>query len=122
ARIVKARQPAVPIHTDAVAGAGFIPLDVADSGADLMSLSSHKMGGPKGAGFLWARRGVLLQPVITGDDRERGRRAGQEDVPAIMGMVRALEIALPAAQERAATVGALSKRLIEGIGSIPGAT
>jgi cysteine desulfurase len=66
---------------------------------------------------LWARRGVLLQALITGDDRERGRRAGQEDVPAIMGMVRALELALPTYTDRAAQVGTLAAKLLEGIGS-----
>jgi cysteine desulfurase len=122
ARRVKARQPTVPVHTDAIAAAGYLPLDLVGLDVDLVSLSSHKMGGPKGAGLLWVKRGALIQPILTGDDRERGRRAGQEDVPAIMGMVRALEVALPVAEERAAIVGALSERLVEGVSSIPGAT
>jgi len=121
ARIVEARQPAVPVHTDAIAAAGYLPLDVTELGADLVSLSAHKFGGPKGAGLLWARRGVLLQPIISGDDRERGRRAGQEDVPAIMGMVRALELALPAASDRGDAVRALADRLVAGIAQgVPG--
>jgi cysteine desulfurase len=121
-RRVKAGHPSVPVHSDVIAAAGYLPLDLSSLGADLVSLSSHKLGGPKGAGLLWMKRGTLLQPAITGDDRERGRRAGQEDVPAIMGMVRALELALPAAEERAESVGALSTRLIEGMEAIPGAT
>src|SRR5262249_37020125 len=89
-RLVKGRNPSIPVHTDAVAAAGYMALEVEDLGIALLSLSAHKVGGPKGAGLLWARRGTLLQPLLTGDDRERGRRAGMEDVPAIMGMVRAL--------------------------------
>jgi cysteine desulfurase len=115
-RRVKARFPTVPVHTDAVAAAGFVPLDLAELGVDLLSLSAHKVRGPRGAGLLWATRGVLLQPQILGDDRERGRRAGMEDVPAIMGMARAFELALPAAAENAGRVGALTQRLIAGIG------
>lgn len=109
--VVKERSPAIPIHTDAVAAAGYLPLDVEQLGVDLLTLSAHKVGGPKGAGLLWARRGVLLQPQIVGGDQERGRRAGPEDVPSIMGMARALELALPTCTERAAQVGALAQRL-----------
>lgn len=112
---VKARAPAVPVHTDAVAAAGFLPLQVAELGLDLLSLSAHKFGGPKGAGLLWARRGVLLQPLLVGDDRERGRRAGFENVPAIMGMAWAVELALTTASEAAERVAALSGRLIREI-------
>ena len=121
ARLVKARNPAIPVHVDAIAAAGYLPLDVGDLGVDLISLSSHKVGGPKGAGLLWIRRGVLLQPQILGGDQERGRRAGTEDVPAIMGMARALENALPAAAQQAERVGALCSRLLDHVAqAIPG--
>jgi cysteine desulfurase len=121
-RRVKARYPAVPIHTDAVAVAGYLPLDVSELGVDLLSLSSHKVGGPKGAGLLWVRRGVLLQALLLGDDRERGRRAGLEDVPAIIGMVHAFEMALPSCGEAASRVGALSNQLMDRIREqVPGA-
>jgi cysteine desulfurase len=121
--VVKARFPSLPVHTDAVAVAGYLPLNVEELGVDLLSLSAHKVGGPKGAGLLWAKRGVLLQPLILGDDRERGRRAGMEDVPAIMGMARAFELAFPAAAENAGRIGALSHRLIaEILERVPGAT
>ncbi len=120
-RIVKGRGAAIPVHVDAVAAGGFVPIDVQDLGVDLLSLSSHKLGGPKGAGLLWIRRGVLLQAQILGGDQERGRRAGAEDVPAIMGMARALELALPSAAERAAHARGLSTRLIDGIvETVPG--
>lgn len=114
-RITKARSAAIPVHTNAVAAAGYVALNVAELGVDLLSISSHKIGGPKGAGLLWVRRGVLLQPLIVGGDQERGRRAGSEDVPAIMGMACALELALPAWEERAAHVGRLCGRLLDGI-------
>ena len=120
-RIVKERHPTVPVHTDAVAAAGYAPLGVAELGVDLLSLSAHKIGGPKGAGLLWVRRGTLLQPLLFGDDRERGRRAGLEDVPAIMGMARAVELNLPAWRERAETVGRLTARLIAAVERLPGA-
>jgi cysteine desulfurase len=119
-RAVKTRYPSVPIHTDAVAAAGYLPLDVAELGVDLLSLSAHKIGGPKGAGLLWVKRGVLLQPQLLGDDRERGRRAGMENMPAIMGMARAVELSLPSAAANAEHVGALGARLIAGITQMPG--
>ena len=115
ARRVKARFPAVPIHTDAVAAAGYVNLDVRTLGVDLLSLSAYKVGGPRGAGLLWARRGVLLQPQQLGGDQERGRRAGPEDVPAIMGMARAFELALPDWEARSAEVGARCARVIDRI-------
>ncbi len=114
-RIVKERQPAVPIHTDAVAAAGYVSLDVEQLGVDLLSLSSHKLGGPLGAGVLWMRRGVLLNAQMLGGDQERGRRAGPEDVPAIMGMARAFELALPSWEARAESVGGLTTKLMDGL-------
>jgi cysteine desulfurase len=82
---------------------------------DLLSLSGHKIGGPKGTGLLWVRRGVLLQPLLTGDDRERGRRAGMEDLPAIMGLAHALEIAIPVWEARTSQVERLASRLVDGV-------
>ncbi|MPZ13433.1 MAG: aminotransferase class V-fold PLP-dependent enzyme [Chloroflexi bacterium] len=123
ARSVKEHHPSVPVYTDAIAAAGYLPLDVERLGVDLLSLSAHKVGGPKGAGLLWVRRGVLLRGILHGDDRERGRRAGQEDVPAIIGLARALELALPEWSARAAHAGGLSARLMNGISNlVPGTT
>jgi cysteine desulfurase len=121
-RMVRDFNPSIAIHSDVVAAAGYLPLDVTDLGVDMVSISAHKLGGPKGAGLLWVRRGVLQQPIITGDDRERGRRAGMENVPAIVGIARALEIALPAASTRAEHVGRLCDQLLVGVpSSVPGA-
>jgi len=120
-RVVKAHGSTIPVHVDAAAAAGFVPIDVRDLGIDLLSLSSHKVGGPKGAGLLWMKRGTLLQAQILGGDQERGRRAGAENLPAIMGMASALDVALPNAQERGEQVRALSGRLVDGLReSIPG--
>jgi len=120
-RLVKQHSGAIPVHVDAVAAAGFVGINAPDLGVDLLSLSSHKVGGPKGAGVLWMKRGTLLQAQIFGGDQERGRRAGAENIPAIMGMARALELALPAAGERGEQMRRLSARLTDGLReSIPG--
>ena len=74
------------MHTDAVQSAGKIPMDARALGVDLLSISAHKFNGPKGAGALWIKRGTRMQPLLTGGKHERNRRAGTENVPAIVGM------------------------------------
>ena len=73
------------VHIDAAAGAGHVPIDFDELGADLMSVSAHKLGGPKGAGALLVRRGLRIPPMILGGEQERARRGGLENVPAIIG-------------------------------------
>ncbi len=110
-----ARERGALFHTDAVASAGRVPLDVNDLGVDLMSISAHQFRGPKGAGALYVREGLRIVPLIYGGIQEGGRRAGTEDVPAIVGMGRAAELAkdeVPANVERLA---AMRDRLVEGI-------
>lgn len=84
------KKQAIPFHTDAAQGFGKFPLDV-KQGIDFLSASSHKIGGPKGVGFLYAREGIDFKPVLRGGGQERGMRAGTENVPGIVGFAAALE-------------------------------
>lgn len=113
------REAGVPFHTDAVQAAGHIPIDVKAQRIDMLSLSAHKFHGPKGIGVLYARQGVSLTSLIEGGAQERGKRAGTENLPAIMGMAAALEDACAHMDENAKTVSALRDRLIRGLSQIP---
>ncbi len=116
------RAHGVPVHTDAVQAVGHIPVDVRQSGVDLLSVSAHKFGGPKGIGVLYARRGIRLHSVIPGGAQERGRRAGTENAPAAAGMAAALQARVSAMPEETARVRALRDRLIDGLQQTPGCT
>lgn len=108
-------------HTDAVQAAGKIPIDVEDLGVDLLSLSGHKFGGPKGVGVLYIRRGIMLDPLICGGHQEDGYRAGTENVMGIAGLGRAAEL-VPDRLDRMAQIGKLRDRLRQGIKRVvPGA-
>lgn len=113
------REAGVPFHTDAVQAAGHIPIDVKAQNIDMLSLSAHKFHGPKGIGVLYARQGVSLTSLIEGGTQERGKRAGTENIPAIMCMAAALEDACAHMDENAKTVSALRDRLIRGLSRIP---
>ena len=113
------REKGVLFHTDAVQAAGHLSIDVGKEHIDLLSLSAHKFHGPKGVGVLYARKGIPLQNLICGGAQERGKRAGTENLPAIMGMAAAFEEALADLDQRAAQVTALRDRLIDGLGQIP---
>jgi cysteine desulfurase len=109
------------MHTDAVQSAGKIPVDVRALDVDLLSLSAHKFNGPKGTGALWIKRGTRLQPILTGGKHERNRRAGTENVPAIVGMGVAARLAVKKMSAEGGRVAALRDRLEEGIlRAVPG--
>ena len=106
-------------HTDAVQAAGHLHIDVKAQNIDLLSLSGHKFHGPKGVGALYARRGIVLTNLIEGGAQERGKRAGTENIPAIVGMAAALKEACANLDENAKKVAALRDRLIAGLSQIP---
>jgi cysteine desulfurase len=118
----RARAAGALVHTDAVQAAGKIPVDVRALGVDLLSLSAHKFGGPKGAGALWVRPGVRLLALAAGGGQERGRRGGTENVAAIAGFGEAARLARLRAAEDGARLGSLLRRFeSELLASVPGA-
>ena len=112
-------QPIAEIGADAVQAAGHLPIDVKAQNIDLLSLSAHKFHGPKGVGVLYAKRGVALETIISGGAQERGKRAGTENIPAVMGMAAALEEACANMDEHRARLTGLRERLIHGLEQIP---
>ena len=113
------KEKGVLFHTDAVQAAGHLPIDVKTQNIDMLSLSAHKFHGPKGVGVLYARRGVPLTSLIEGGAQERGKRAGTENIPGIMGMAAALQDACEHMEANAVHVSHLRDRLIEGLSQIP---
>jgi cysteine desulfurase len=113
AAMAKAR--GVPFHTDAVQAVGKIPLRLSDSNIDLLSISGHKLHAPKGIGVLYIRKGTRIMPYITGGHQEGGRRAGTENVPAIVGLGKACEMAHDFVVEENTRVKALRDRLEKAI-------
>ena len=113
------REKGVIFHTDAVQAAGHLHIDVRAQNIDMLSLSGHKFHGPKGSGVLYARKGIPLVNIIEGGAQERGKRAGTENLPAIVGMAAALQEACDHIDENAAKVSALRDKLISGLSKIP---
>jgi cysteine desulfurase len=117
-----ARERGVPLHTDAVQTVGALPVDVNAPPVDLLTLSAHKFYGPKGAAALYVRRGTPLRPLIHGGSQERDRRAGTENVAAIVGMAAALGLAAAERAGEATRLSALRDRFIERVlADVPGA-
>lgn len=110
-----ARSRAIPFHTDAVQAVGKIPIDVHALGVDLLSMSAHKLYGPKGVGALFVRPGTPLDPLSHGGSHERGFRPGTENVPGIVGLGRALELCLEDMDAEPARLCRLTARLEQGI-------
>ncbi len=113
------RARGVPFHTDAVQAVGHLPIDVEAQHIDLLSASAHKFHGPRGVGFLYARKGIRLTNLIEGGAQERGKRAGTENVAGIVGMAAALEASAAHMEETAARLVPLRDRLIAGLREIP---
>ena len=109
----------VPFHTDAVQAVGHIAIDVKEQNIDMLSLSAHKFHGPKGIGALYVRKGIIISNLIEGGAQERGKRAGTENIPEIMGMAAALEAAVADIDKNTAYVTKLRDKLIAGLSKIP---
>ena len=113
------KEAGVVFHTDAVQAVGHLAIDVKKENIDMLSLSAHKFHGPRGVGALYCRRGLLLTNLIEGGAQERGKRAGTENLPGIMGMVAALEHAITNLPSYTARVTALRDKLIAELSKIP---
>ncbi len=112
------REAGVPFHTDAVQAFGKIPVDVDDLAVDLLSISSHKIYGPKGVGALYVRRGTAFAPLLHGGHHERGKRAGTENVPGIVGLARAAELSVADIPVEGPRLDRLRTKLWEGISAV----
>lgn len=109
------RKKGVLFHTDAVQAAGYVKINVAEQNIDLLSMTAHKIHGPKGCGLLYIRRGVKIQNLIDGGAQERNRRAGTENVAGIVGLDAALQIAIDSMERRNAKLVKMRDRLIDGL-------
>ena len=113
------REAGVLFHTDAVQAGGHLDLDVERDSVDLLALSAHKFEGPRGVGVLYCKRGIALKNLIEGGAQERNKRAGTENLPAILGMAAALEDAVAALPTEGPRIQALRTRLEDGLAKIP---
>ena len=114
------RSRGVLFHTDAVQAAGHEPIDLGSLGADMLSLSGHKLGAMKGVGALYIRKGIELPPLICGGGQERGRRSGTENIPAVISLAEALAESLEGLEDKNARLLEQRERLTDGLLSIPG--
>ena len=113
------REKGILFHTDAVQAVGHVPINVKEQNIDMLSSSAHKFHGPKGIGFLYAKKGIPLTNLIEGGAQERGKRAGTENVPEIVAMAAALEESASRMEENSAHMSAMRDRLIKGLWEIP---
>lgn len=118
AEVIRAHQPEVPrvpLHTDAVQAAAWLDLRTAAASADLISISAHKLGGPKGVGALVVRASTTIRPLVLGGGQERGRRSGTSNVAGIVGLAAALDETVTERTDSVARVSALRDRLVDGL-------
>lgn len=116
----KAKDPNVIFHTDAVQAAGMVPIDVRELGVDLMTVSGHKIYGPKGVGALYVKKGFRFQPLQVGGGQERKMRSGTENVPGIIGFGKAAELARQQLHDRIAHARRIRDEFLRGVLAIPG--
>lgn len=114
------REKGILFHTDAVQAVGNVPIDVQKMNIDLLSMAAHKFYGPKGMGALYIKKGIKIDGLIQGGSQERGRRAGTENIPGIVGMGKALSLASENMNEESKRLTYLRDRLIDGLLKIPG--
>lgn len=112
------KKKGVVFHTDAVQAIGHIKIDVSEMNVDMLSASAHKFHGPRGIGFLYCRKGILLQNLINGGAQERGKRAGTENTPAIIGMAAAIEDACEGLERNAEYISEIRDMIIDGCADI----
>ena len=113
------RERKIFFHTDAVQAVGNVAIDVKDMNIDLLSLAGHKIYGPKGVGVLYIRKGIKIDNLIHGGSQERNRRAGTENIPGVVGLGKAIELATDNLEEHRNKMIALRDRLIEGLLKVP---
>jgi cysteine desulfurase len=113
-----ARERGVTFHVDAIQAPSWLPVEVDDLDVDMLSLSAHKLGGPKGIGVLYAREGLRIEPIVHGGGQESGRRSGTENVLGAAGFATALELAAAERSEKSSRIAALRDRLEDGIRSL----
>ncbi len=119
AKAVHKMDPKIYMHTDAIQAYGKLPINVSKLGVDLLSVSGHKLHGPKGSGFLFVKKGLLLRPIIYGGGQQRNLRSGTENVPAIAGLGDAIRRCFAEFDVRLEKITALRNRLIEGLTALP---
>ena len=119
AKAVHKKKPKIYVHTDAIQAYGKLPINVSKLGVDLLSVSAHKLHGPKGVGFLYIKKGTLVRPIIYGGGQQKGMRSGTENVPAIAGFGLAIEQAMKDLEERNARIAGLRDMLIRGLTALP---
>ena len=118
AKAVKAKNPNVYFHVDAIQSFGKIEVIPKKIGCDLLSVSGHKIHGPKGSGFLYIKKGILIRPIIYGGGQQKNMRSGTENVPAIAGLGKAVEITFDSFDKKISHIKALRDRLVKGLTEI----
>ena len=119
AKAVHKKNPKIYVHTDAIQAYGKLPINVTKLGVELLSVSGHKLHGPKGSGFLYVKKGLLLRPIIYGGGQQRNLRSGTENVPAIAGLGDAIRRCFADFDTRVAKITALRDKLIAGLTALP---